>query len=137
MTLLRRTATTLAALALAAVVTPLATAHAQDTTWKTLVTVNGARPRPARCPSRPPVPGRSARVDASKASGRVNGSAYITKDGNVTSQSWKSGWVAPGKVTPFGKVTLPAGEKYAMDAGLGTGAMGNGGTFTASNLPRC
>jgi hypothetical protein len=34
-------------------------------------------------------------------------------------------------------VTLPAGDKYAMDAGLGTGAMGDGGTFTASNLPRC
>ena len=42
-----------------------------------------------------------------------------------------------GSISSLGKVKLPAGEKYGMDAGIGTSAMGDGGSFDSSDLPRC
>jgi hypothetical protein len=141
MTFVRRTTTTAAAFALAAFALsgPALSAQAAGAPhWKTLVTVIGAKVQACKVPETATGPWKiKLRVDATKASGRVSGAAYITKKGETTGAQWKSGWVAPGQMSALGSVKLPAGEKYAMDAGLGTSAMGDGGTFTSSNLPHC
>jgi hypothetical protein len=140
MTPLRRTATTIAALATAglALSGPATAAQAADTNWKTLATISGAKIQGCKVPETSAGPWKiKLRVDATKASGRVSGAAYITKNAEATDKSWKSGWVAPGHVSSLGKVQLPAGEKYGMDAGIGTGAMGNGASFVADDLPHC
>ncbi len=140
MTQLRRTATTLAALATAgfALTGPVGGAQAADTHWKTLATIIGGKIQACKVPETSTGPWQiKLRVDATHASGRVSGAAYITKNGEATDKSWKSGWVNAGRISSLGKVKLPAGEKYGMDAGIGTGAMGDGGSFDSSDLPRC
>jgi hypothetical protein len=140
MTQLRRTALTIATLVTAgfALSGPVGGAQAADTSWKTLVTISGAKIQACKVPETSTGPWTiKLRVDATKASGRVSGAAYITKNGEATDKMWKSGWVSAGHMSALGKVKLPANEKYAMDAGIGTSGMGDGGTFAASDLPRC
>jgi hypothetical protein len=135
---LRRTATTIAALALAAVATPVSTAHAAGIHWKTLASISGAKVQACKVPVTSEGPWKiKLRVDATKASGRVSGTAFVTKKDEATNELWQSGWVSPGHISSVGKIKLPAGDSYAMGAGIGTGAMGNGGSFDAGNLPRC
>ena len=72
---LRRTATTIAALALAAVATPVSTAHAADVHWKTLASINGGKIQACKVPVTSEGPWKiKLRVDATKAGGRVTAS---------------------------------------------------------------
>ena len=141
MSLVRRTTTTSAALAIAALALsgPAFSAQADSAPhWKTLASITGGKIQACKVPVTPTGPWKiKLRVDATKAHGQVSGSAYILKNGEQTNETWSSGWVAKGKISPLGMVKLPAGEKFSMDAGIGTGAMGNGGSFTSSNLPHC
>ena len=141
MSLARRTTTTAAALAVAALALsgPAFSAQADSSpNWKTLASITGGKIQACKVPVTSTGPWKiKLRVDATKAHGRVSGGAYIMKKGEQTSQSWTSGWVAPGKISALGMVKLPVGENYTMDAGIGTEGMGNGGSFTSSNLPHC
>ena len=141
MSLVRRTTTTSAALAIAALALsgPAFSAQADSgPNWKTLASITGGKIQACKMPVTPTGPWKiKLRVDATKAHGKVTGSAYIMKKGTQTNESWTSGWVAPGKISSLGMVKLPVGENYTMDAGIGTTAMGDGGSFTSSNLPHC
>ena len=129
-------ATALAALTLA-LVAPAAGAHAQGNHWKTLAAMEGGKVQACKVATTKTGPWKiKLRVDASNAKVRVNGSAYVTKD-TKTIDHWKSGWVAKGHVSQVGTVKLPRGSAYSLNAGIGTGQAGNGGTFKPGQIKAC
>ncbi len=125
--------------ALALVVTgPALSADAAGNHWKNLATTAGGKVQACKVATTDTGPWKvKLRVDASKATTRVNGSAWVTKDGDNTGAKWKSGWVAKGHVSDVGTVKLPRGKAYELNAGIGTSAMGNGGTFSAGDIRAC
>ncbi len=130
---------TVTVVALAAALTgPALGASADAPHWKTLASISGGKIQGCKVPVTSTGPWKiKLRVDATHASGRVSGVGYITKNDQLTAKQWKSGWVARGAVSSVGLLKLPADAKYALSAGIGTGAMGNGGTFAADDLPHC
>jgi hypothetical protein len=120
-----------------ALAAPAVAAHAQGNNWKTLSTINGGKIQACKvATSKPGVWKIKLRVDARHAKSRVSGAAYVTKhDDNIS--HWKSGWVAKGHVSKVGTLRLHRGSAYALNAGIGTSAMGNGGSFRAGAIRGC
>ena len=137
MTRIRRTAA-LAALTLA-VTGPALRAHAATANnWKTLATISGGKIEACKAPTTTDGPWKiKLRVDATQARGRVSGIGTIQKNGKDTKDTWSSGYIAKGHVSSIGKVLLPRDPKFTLSAGIGTGAMGNGGIFKAGNIKPC
>jgi hypothetical protein len=129
-------AATIAATTLA-LAAPLAGAHAQGRDWKTLSTMEGGKIQACKVTTTKTGAWKvKLRVDASNATSRVSGAAYVTK-GQKNVDHWKSGWVAKGHVSDIGTVRLPRGSDYVVNAGIGTGQAGNGGTFAAHQIRAC
>ncbi len=136
MTLLSRAA---AAAALALLVTgPALSADAAGTNFKTLAKSAGGKIQACKVKTPDGGPWKvKVRVDATGASTRVNGRAFVTKDGAATPQKWKSGWVTKGHVSDVGTVKLQPGRHYVLTATIGTDDMGTGATFAAGDLRGC
>jgi hypothetical protein len=128
-----------AAAALAVALTgPALSAHAAGLSWKTLSTTAGGKVQACKVPTTDTGPWKvRMRVDATKATGRVQGSGYATNAKGKTLDTWKSGWVTKGHISAIGDVRLPRGAGYTLNAGIGTDNMGNGGTFTSREIPHC
>jgi hypothetical protein len=130
-------AVTVAALALSLSAPALGAAHASGNHWKTLSTIEGGKIQACKVATTKTGPWKiKLRVDATRATSRVSGAAYVMK-GTDTKAHWKSGWVAKHHISKAGSVKLPRGKDYTLNAGVGTGAMGNGGTFTARQIRGC
>lgn len=130
-------AVAVAALALSLSVPAIGAAQASGRHWKTLSTMEGGKLQACKVATTQGGPWKiKLRVDATKAKSRVDGSAYVVK-GSDTKGHWKSGWVARGHVSKVGTVKLPRGAAYVLNAGIGTGQAGNGGTFTAGQIRGC
>jgi len=130
-------AVTVAALALSLSAPALGAAQASGNHWKTLSTIEGGKIQACKVATTKTGPWKiKLRVDATRAQSRVSGAAYVMK-GTDTKSHWMSGWVAKGHISKAGSVKLPRGRKYTLNAGVGTGAMGNGGTFTAGQIRGC
>ena len=113
-------------------------AQAAGNSWKTLSTSAGGKVQACKVATTATGPWKvKLRVDATRATTRVNGSAYVYRGTKPTKQTWKSGWVAKGHVSAVGSVRLPRGKAYSLNAGIGTDNMGNGGTFTAGQIRGC
>jgi hypothetical protein len=138
MTVVRRSATgALAALAIV-LAGPALTAHAAPYHFQTLTSISGAKLQACRIPTTASSPVMiKMRVNAMRASGRVNGLGNATHNGTRVGHGWTSGWVRKGHVSAVGTVRVPRGATYALDAGLGTGAMGNGGSFKPTSIHTC
>lgn len=135
MRLASRTAA-LAAITLA-LTAPAVGAHAQGRSWKTLSEIDGGRIQACKVATTPTGPWKiKLRVDASKASSRVQGSAFVTKDGKNVDH-WRSGWVAKGHVSGVGTVKLPRGSAFGLEAGIAVSQAGNGGSFRAGQIRAC
>jgi hypothetical protein len=116
---------------------PALSAHAAGPNWKTLVTFEGAKIQACKVPTTETGPWKvKLRVDARHATTRVSGAGYAMKDAK-TLDSWTSGWVTRGHLSSVGTVKLPQGPKSALNAGLGGGQMGDGGSFTNKQIPHC
>jgi hypothetical protein len=136
MTLIRRTAT-LAALTLA-LTGPALSAHAAGNNWKTLASISGGKIQACKTPTTKTGPWKiKFRVDAHKATGRVSGIATVLKNEHNTSDKWTSGYISRGHASKIGTVKLPRDAKYSISAGIGTGAMGDGGEFKAGDIRPC
>ena len=136
MNLVSRAAAT-AALALL-VTGPALSADAAGHHFKTLSTTAGGTIEACKVATTDTGPWKvKLRVDASKATAHVNGTAWVTEDTHKTGAKWKSGWVAVGHVSDVGTVKLPRGRQFVLNAGIGTDNMGNGGTFSAGDLRAC
>jgi hypothetical protein len=137
MTLTSR-ALALTATALTVVLTgPALSAHAAGPNWKTLVTFEGAKIQACKVPTTATGPWKvKLRVNATNASTRVQGAGYAIK-GSKTLDSWRSGWVARGHLSAVGAVKLPQGPTSTLNAGLGGGQSGDGGSFSNKQIPRC
>jgi hypothetical protein len=130
-------AVTVAALALSLSAPALSAAQASGNHWKTLSIIEGCKIQACKVATTKTGPWKiKLRVDATRAKSRVSGVAYVM-EGTDTKAHWKSGWVAKGHISKAGSVKLPRGKKYTLNAGVGTGAMGNGGTFTAGQIRGC
>ncbi len=131
-------AAAVAAGALAVVLTgPAFTAHAGALHFKTLVTFEGAKIQACKVPTTANGPWKiKVRVDATKATTRVQGSAYAVK-GQKNLDTWRSGWLTRGHVSKVGVVKLPQGKAYSLNAGLGGGQSGDGGSFASKQIPHC
>jgi hypothetical protein len=106
--------------------------------YQTLAKVMGAKVQACRVPTKASQPVTiKLRVDATKASGRVNGVGNSTHNGTRVGKQWTSGWVHKGHRSSVGTVKVARGATYALDAGIGTGAMGNGGSFKTSSIRTC
>jgi hypothetical protein len=129
-------AAALAAITLA-LTAPAVGAHAQGRNWKTLSEIDGGKIQACKVATTAKGPWKiHLRVDASHATTRVNGSAYVTKnDKNI--DHWKSGWVSKGDTSGVGTVTLPRGSDYAFSAGIAVSQAGNGGSFRPSQIKSC
>jgi hypothetical protein len=127
-----------AATALALVLTgPALSARAAGNSWKTLVPFDGGKLQACKVATTATGPWQvKLRVDATRATARVQGSAYVVK-GQRTLDSWHSGWVARGHLSAVGTVRLPRGTRYTLGAGLGGGQSGDGGSFAARQIPHC
>jgi len=140
MTVVRRSATgALAALALV-IAGPALSANAAHRTFhfQTLASISGAKVQACRIPGPVSKPVTiKLRVNATKATGRVSGVGSATHNGNRVGRTWTSGWVRKGHISPVGTVRVPRGTTYALDSGIGTGAMGNGGSFQARSIRTC
>jgi hypothetical protein len=77
------------------------------------------------------------RVDARRATGKVQGLARPYKSGKELNAGWTSAYVRPGNVSTVAVVKLPRGAAYSMMIGINTGQAGNGGSFKAADFPRC
>jgi hypothetical protein len=129
-------AAALAAITLA-LTAPAAGAHAQGRDWKTLSKIDGGKVQACKVATTKTGPWKiKLRVDASNATTRVNGSAYVTKNDKPVDH-WKSGWVAKGHTSAVGTVRLPRGSAYTFSAGIGASQAGNGGTFKPGQLRAC
>jgi hypothetical protein len=116
---------------------PALSAHASGLSWKSLVTFDGAKIQACKVPTTATGPWKvKLRIDATKASARVEGAGYAVK-GSRTLDSWKSGWVARGHISDVGVVQLPRGSEYTLNAGLGGGQSGDGGSFAHTQIPHC
>jgi hypothetical protein len=116
---------------------PALSAHAAGYNWKTLATSAGGKIQACKVPTTATGPWKvRLRVDASRATTRVQGSGYVMK-GSKTIDSWKSGWVTKGHYSTIGVVKLPRGKDYSLSAGIGTANMGNGGTFRPGDIRAC
>jgi hypothetical protein len=129
-------AAALAAITLA-LTAPMVGAHAQGRSWKTLSQIDGGKIQACKVETTKTGPWKiKLRVDATKASTKVEGSAYVTK-GSKTVDHWKSGWVTKGHLSGIGTVKLPRDKSYSFNAGIGGGQAGNGGTFKAGQIRAC
>jgi hypothetical protein len=130
-------AAALAAITLA-LATPLASAHAaQGRNWKTLSEIDGGKVQACKVATTKTGPWKiKLRVDATDATTRVNGSAFVTK-GDKTVDHWKSGWIAKGHGSDVGTVKLPRGSAYSFGAGIAVSQAGNGGTFKPGQIKAC
>jgi hypothetical protein len=140
MTLLRRSATTAVAAFAVVLAAPAVGADAASSGrhFETLASVSDGTVQACRIPTRPSKPVIiKLRVDATKATGRVSGLGQATKGENPVGKAWKSGWVKKGTRSSVGEVRVPRGAGYALMAGIGTGAMGDGGTFTVKSIRLC
>jgi hypothetical protein len=139
MSLLRRSATgAVAAFAIVVAGPALSADAAPKYRFETLASISGAKVQACRIPTKASKPVTiKLRVDATRASGRVSGVGQATYNGNLVGKSWKSGWVRKGHRSSVGTVKLHRGAAYALDAGIGTGAMGNGGSFKAASIRTC
>jgi hypothetical protein len=137
MTFLSRAAA-VAATALVVVVTaPALSAHAAGLNWKTLAPFDGGKVQACKVPTTANGPWKiRMRVDATKATARVQGSGYAVK-GSKTLDTWHSGWVTKGHISAIGTVKLPQGKDYSLNAGIGGDNAGNGGTFLSGQIPHC
>jgi hypothetical protein len=115
----------------------MAGAHAQARHWKTLSSIDGGKIQACKVATTKTGPWKiKLRVDASRATTKVNGSAYVTKnDKNV--DHWKSGWVSKGHLSGIGTVKLPRGSAYGFNAGIGASQAGNGGSFKPGQIRAC
>ena len=77
------------------------------------------------------------RVDARKATTRVQAMVSRYKGETQLAGGWTSARIAKGKVSDVRVVRLPRGTAYSLGVGLGTGQAGNGGSFKAGQFPRC
>jgi hypothetical protein len=117
---------------------PALAAHAAGNDWKTLVPFDGAKLQACKIPTTANGPWKiKVRVDATSASARVSGAAYVMKGAKNTDQNWKSGWVAKGHISDVGTVRLPRGADYTLNAGLGGGQSGDGGSFRPGQVRAC
>lgn len=130
-------AAALAAVTLA-LATPLSSAHAaQGRNWKTLSEIDGGKIQACKVATTDTGPWKiKLRVDATKASTRVNGSAFVTKDGKNVDH-WRSGWIAKGHRSAVGTVSLPRDSAYSFGAGIAASQAGNGGTFKPGQIKTC
>ncbi|HET7432696.1 MAG TPA: hypothetical protein VFJ89_14405 [Nocardioides sp.] len=131
-------AAAVAALTTLALAASTAGSQAAGRDWKTLSTFDGGKIQACKVATTDTGPWKiKLRVDATKATGKVNGTAFVTKNDNPDGDHWKSGWVAKGKISDVGTVTLPRGKAYALGAGIGSTDAGNGGSFTAGDIRGC
>lgn len=140
MTLLRRSATTAVAAFAVVLAVPAVGADAASSGrhFETLASVSNAKMQACRIPTRASKPVIiKVRVDATKATGRVSGLAKASKNDTPVGKGWESGWVKKGERSSTGTVRVPRGAGYALSAGIGTGAMGEGGTFTVKSIRLC
>ena len=136
MTFLSRAAAT-AALTLA-LTGPALAADASGNHWKTLSTTAGGKIQACKVATTATGPWNvRLRVDASRATAMVRGTAVVTDHGAPTSQTWKSGWVFKGHVSDLGSVKLKRGKAFELSVGIGTANMGNGGSFKAGAIRGC
>jgi hypothetical protein len=130
-------AAAIAAITLALTAPAVGGAHAQGRNWKTLSKIDGGKIQACKVATTATGPWKiKLRVDADKASSRVNGSAYVTKDGKNIDH-WKSGWVTKGHTSALGTVKLPRGSAYALNAGIAVSQAGNGGSFKPGDIRAC
>lgn len=136
MTLRRSALLVLPALTLS--LTPVHSADAAASSWKTLVAVNGGKVQACKVPTPASDPWKFRfRVNAVKAASRVQGSAMRYRHETKLRGGWSSGWVRPGRVSDVAVVRLPRGSAYTLAVGLGAGQMGDGGSFRPTDIPRC
>jgi hypothetical protein len=137
MTLLSRGAAVAALTTLALAVSPVS-ADAAGRNWKTLSTFDGGKIQACKIATTDTGPWKiKLRVDATKATERVRGTAFVTKNDAPDGDHWKSGWVAKGKISDVGTVKLPRGKAYALGAGIGGMNAGNGDSFKAGDIRGC
>jgi hypothetical protein len=127
-----------AAGALAVVLTgPALSADAGTLNWKTLVLFDGAKAQACKVPTTSTGPWKvRLRIDATKATTRVESNVAVMK-GQKTIDTWQSGWVAKGHISPIGSVRMPRGSAFTLSVGLDNGQAGNGGGFASTKIPHC
>jgi hypothetical protein len=117
---------------------PALAADASGNNWKTLSTTAGGKIQACKVATTANGPWKvRLRVDATHATGKVQGSAVVTDDGKATKEKWRSGWVFKGHVSDLGVVKLQRGKLFELSAGIGTTNMGNGGSFKAGAIRGC
>ncbi len=130
-------AVTATALSLA-LCSPALSAHAQGNSWKALVTFEGGRVQACKVPTTATGPWKvKVRLNGSKASQKLRGSATTFKGTDATAQTWASGWVARGDVSSIGTVKLRRGSAYSLSVSLSESQAGTGGSFKARQIPAC
>ena len=140
MSLLRSSATGAIAAIAVVLVGPAMSADAagKPHRFQTLASINGASVQACRLSSSASKPVKlKMRVDATKATSKVSGLGQATYNGDRVGKGWTSGWVRKGHRSSVGTVFVPRGAAYALMAGLGTGAMGEGGEFKVADIKTC
>ena len=140
MNVVRRSATGAVAAAAIVLAGPAlaANAAAKPHHFETLTSIIGAKVQACRVPTKASKPVTiKIRIDATKASGKVSGIGQASHDGNASGKQWTSGWVRKGHRSAVGTIHVPRGAGWALQAGLGTGAMGNGGDFAPASIRTC
>jgi hypothetical protein len=113
-------------------------AHAAAYSWTTLTTTSGGKVQACRVPTATTDPyAFRFRVNAVKATTKVQGSAMRYRGTTKLSGGWTSAYIRPGQVSDVAVVKLPRGTAYYLSVGINTGQSGNGGSFKAGDIPRC
>ena len=135
MTLRRSALLVLPALALS--LTPVH-ADAAAYSWKTLTSISGGKVQACRIPTAAPNPFKVRfRVNAVRATTKVQGMARRSHGATQLSGGWTSAYIRHGNISAVAVVSLPRGSAYTYSVGINSGQAGNGGSFKAADIPRC
>lgn len=127
------------AAALAFALIPLSGATAASYHWGNPVSFEGATLQVCKVPTTKTGPWAvHVRLNATRAKSKVSGLARVEKGTHPTSAGWQTkSYIPRGTVSRVGTFKLPRGSAYNVAGGIGGGQMGNGGVFTAKQIPHC
>lgn len=70
--------------------------------------------------------------------GRAGATMIVQKNGEDTKRTWDSGWVAVGRISEVGAVTIPRGDpRFGLISGGYDNAGGGGGPLKLSKIGHC
>jgi hypothetical protein len=117
---------------------PAGSADARAGHWTTVVRLTGAKAQACKVPTTKHGPWKVRfRVDATKATTSVRGSAEVDKGAHIVDGPSRTHWLQPGAMSKVHTLRMPRGPSYRLQVGLETDTTGVASAGSLSAITRC